>query len=663
MGLLAPIALVALPLLGVIIALYLLKFRRPVTGVGSLVLWRSLMRDREANSLWQRLHISPLLLLQLLILGLLILAFARPWVPSSEALGQNAVVIVDVSASMGSVDREGGSTRLDQAKAKAKSIVDNLPDGATAMLIAATDKATVLVPSTDDRSRLRSSIDGLSAETQKSDMAEALKLAGAVAARQTNSAIWLLSDGAFPAAAARVATLPARFTFVQLGGLARPEGNQGITALDLQKGGGGLDLFMQISNSEPVSVSRRLDLLADDVPWSARNVEIGPGKTTEVVVPDVPINARVVKAQLAGTDALAVDDAAWVVNRASVPANVLLVTNDNKFLELSLSLLPTVTLYKVAPKDYKPDATVDGVSFDLTIFDAGVPTTTMQTLPGGALMVFAPQIGNPLVQVTGVVSDVVPRAGQGLGDTDQSARDPLLRFVDLAGVHVARAQVMALPDWAHVVMDSEAGPLVIAGQQGNRNVVAFAFDLHDSDLPLQAAFPLLIRNLVTYLSPLPGGGLPSAVAPGEPVSISKVSDAVTSIVLEDPAAHEQTWAAPNITGSLAYGDTTAPGVYYVSQYAGTKIVAQEAFAVNLFSLAESLTPPNSNPSLPTGAQSEPSGDGNSSSNEGIFRRELWPLVALLGITVLLIEWLFAQRIYIRRALTEWQTRRAAGRLN
>jgi hypothetical protein len=133
--------------------------------------------------------------------------------------------------------------------------------------------------------------------------------------------------------------------------------------------------------------------------------------------------------------------------------------------------------------------------------------------------------------------------------------------------------------------------------------------------------------------------------------------------LEDPAAREQTWTAANITGSLVYGDTTTPGVYYVSQYAGTKIVAQEAFAVNLFSLAESLTPPNSNPSLPTGAQSEPSGDGNSSSNEGIFRRELWPLVALLGITVLLIEWLFAQRIYIRRALTEWQTRRAAGRLN
>ena len=174
------------------------------------------------------------------------------------------------------------------------------------------------------------------------------------------------------------------------------------------------------------------------------------------------------------------------------------------------------------------------------------------------------------MQVTGVVSDVVPRAGQGLTDSDQNARDPLLRFVDLAEVHVARAQVMTLPDWAHVVMDSESGPMVIAGEQGNRNMVVFAFDLHDSDLPLQTAFPLLIRNLVTYLSPLPGAGLPSSVAPGEPVSISKVSESVTSIVLEDPAAREHTWTAPDITGSLAYGDTTAPGVYTLASMRVTR---------------------------------------------------------------------------------------------
>src|SRR5436190_22378776 len=100
MGLLAPLALAALPLLAIIIALYLLKLRRPMAPVASLHLWDSLTRDREANSLWQRLKVSLLLILQLLALLILIIALARPWVSTSEPVGQHAVIVIDVSASM-----------------------------------------------------------------------------------------------------------------------------------------------------------------------------------------------------------------------------------------------------------------------------------------------------------------------------------------------------------------------------------------------------------------------------------------------------------------------------------------------------------------------------------------------------------------------------------
>src|SRR5206468_13104045 len=104
MGLLAPLALAALPLLAIIVALYLLKLRRPMAPVASLHLWESLTRDREANSLWQRLRVSTLLLLQLLALLVLILALARPWVPSTEPTGRHTIIVVDVSASMAATD-------------------------------------------------------------------------------------------------------------------------------------------------------------------------------------------------------------------------------------------------------------------------------------------------------------------------------------------------------------------------------------------------------------------------------------------------------------------------------------------------------------------------------------------------------------------------------
>lgn len=664
MGILAPLALLALPLLGVIVVLYLLKLRRPTAPVGSLHLWETLIRDREANSLWQRLHVSVLLLLQLLILTLLILALARPWVPSTEVVGQNVVIIVDVSASMGGQDRQGGPTRIQQAKDRARDVVDAMPPGARAMLLSATERVTVVVPSTDDRGRLKSAIDQLVVQAVPGDMSEALELAAAVSARDEKSAVWLVSDGAFPPADQIVESLPATLTFVPVGEGLRSNGatgNQGITALALQKDISALSLFVQVSNSEPVSVSRRIDFLADDIPWTARNVIVGPGDTQEVIIEDVPLGARVVQARFAGVDALQVDDRAWVVNRASVPANVLLVSDENKFLELSLALLPTVKLFKVAPKDYTSDASIDGVGFDLTIFDSTVPSATIQTLPPGGVMLFAPQVSTQLITVTGVLTDpVVNIAPATIGaQSGGGAEDPLLRFVDLFGLHVSSAMQLAPPPWGRTVVASGEDPLLIAGTEAGRNIVVFAFDLRDSDLPLQTAFPLLIRNLTAFLLPLPAGGLAAEVAPGEAVGIPLVSEEVSAVVVEDPLAREVNVAVEAGAERVAYGATQQPGVYYVTQYIEDEIVAQEAFAVNLFSRAESLSTPNSNPALPSSAPVQPAAGGQ---EDGLFRREMWPVVALVGALVLLLEWLFAQRITIRRAVTEWRGKRSAQRL-
>ena len=658
MGLFEPLALLALPLLGLVIALYLLKLRRPSAPVASLHLWASITRDREANSLWQRLRVSVLLLLQVVILLALIIALARPWVPSREAIGQNVVIVIDVSASMGAQSAAGGPTRLQDAQSRAKRIIDSMPQGAVGMLITTGDHASVQVPSTDDRARLRDAVDALRPQPVPTDLTEAMKLTAVVAGRQANSAVWVISDGAFASVEDLVDPIPAPVTFVPVG---KQSGNQGITALSLDKGSSGLSLFLQVSNSESFTVTRRLDLVADDAPWSARNVAIGPESTQEVVIPDVPLSARVVSAELAGTDALSIDDRAWVVNRASVPANVLLVSSGNKFLELALSLLPTVTLYKVTPADYKPDATMGGLPFDLTIFDAGLPVTTVQTLPAGALMLFAPPSPNPLIQVSEVISDPVLLVPGPVDVNDATAsHDPLLRYVNLSQLHIAKASNLILPSWGRSVLSSQSGPLIVVGPQGGRNVAVFGFDVRDSDLAVQTAFPLLIRNLVTYLLPLPAGGLPDQVSPGQPVTLDALPGGVDRIVVEDPNAREHTFPVTGPQARVAYGDTSIVGVYYVTQYAGSNIVAQEAFAVNLFSRDKSLTPPSSAPGLPAGASASPV--GVSATDQTVFRREMWPWLALAGFFVLLVEWLYAQRVVIRRSITQMQNRRALEKL-
>src|SRR6187431_3610237 len=100
----APLALLGLLFVPAVIAMYLLKLRRTETVVPSTLLWQRLAADVEANAPWQKLRRSLLLLLQLLLVAILALLAARPFVERPAGLAGDLVLIVDTSASMQATD-------------------------------------------------------------------------------------------------------------------------------------------------------------------------------------------------------------------------------------------------------------------------------------------------------------------------------------------------------------------------------------------------------------------------------------------------------------------------------------------------------------------------------------------------------------------------------
>jgi hypothetical protein len=652
MGLLAPLALLFVPLLAVIAAFYLLRLRRPETVVSSLSLWESLLRDREANAPWQKLRTNLLLLLQLLIVGALILALARPWSASGGAGGRVLVLILDVSASMAARDGERGGTRLDDARRLALARVDQLPENGQATVIATAGQARVVLAASNDRNAIRRAITGLQPTAGPTDLREALTLAAALAAADAGAEIRIYSDGRFPDPRADLPTVAGRVVFTPVG--QRGE-NQGIVALALRRDVGTVSLFAQVINQSDAEVSRRLDIELDGEAWAGRTLTLPPGETQQVLLDDVPLAAQVVHARLAGSDDLQADDDAWTVNRLADPAPVLMVTTSNRFLQNALVLLPNVTLEKSRPETYAPSPTAT-----LTVFDRFVPTGT---LPTGNLLFLAPPRSTDLFQVTGVLTAPAPLLGgvaAAGGSAVPAASDPLLRFVDLSDLHIAAAQQVLLPDWGHTVLDSDAGgPLIIAGETGGRKVVIVTFDLHDSDLPIQVAFPLLMRNLVGYLLPEPAGGLPASVSAGSAVPlVPDATAAITRITVEPPpgAGPLATFAVDAAHPTASYADTAALGLYIVSQWAGDQEVHREGFAVNLFNPDESRTAPRANPPLPVG---RPTPEGTVAEPG---RVEWWPWLAAAALAVLLVEWLVSHQLALRRLgarLRAWRERRAA----
>src|SRR5213595_3333984 len=115
---------VAIPAL---LVLYFLKLRRREMPVSSTILWKKAIQDLQVNAPFQRLRRNLLLFLQLLLLLLLCLAFARPITHYTPGAGKVTVILIDRSASMSTIDQEvKGKTRLDEAKRRAKDLVDTL---------------------------------------------------------------------------------------------------------------------------------------------------------------------------------------------------------------------------------------------------------------------------------------------------------------------------------------------------------------------------------------------------------------------------------------------------------------------------------------------------------------------------------------------------------
>src|SRR6187397_3714722 len=104
MPLTTPLALLGLLFVPAVVAMYLLRLRREETPVPSTLLWQRLVADVEANAPWQRLRRSLLLLLQLLLVAILAILAARPFLERPAALARDIVLVVDTSASMGATD-------------------------------------------------------------------------------------------------------------------------------------------------------------------------------------------------------------------------------------------------------------------------------------------------------------------------------------------------------------------------------------------------------------------------------------------------------------------------------------------------------------------------------------------------------------------------------
>ena len=630
----APLALIGLIALPIIVAFYMLRLRRRDLPVGSTFLWQQLIRDVEANAPWQKLRFSWLLLVQLLIAAIVVLAAARPFSAVESDLAANVVLIVDTSASMAtSTDDED---RMDLARQRARDVVERLPVGGRVTVVAASDTADVLVSETDDTDAAVEAIDSMSATQLPGDLTDAFALSSALAQRDTDSTIVVVTDAAgdeLPKVGVGAPVLVER--------IGSTDANQAIAALSALRRAGGaqLDLFVAVANPSTSEATRRLEVYADGALVDARELTIPPGQRSEALVSTVPGASRVVEARLAGSDALITDDRAFAMVPADETTRALLVGGGNAYLENALALLPRLELYAVDDDGYADalaDADEAGTPYGLVVFDGVVPDDA----PPIPALYLDPDANGPF----GTVGEQIENPVIDRTDPDE----PLLRFVDLSTVHIGRARDVGLVEGMHAAVETSGGrPLVAVGEVDGQRIGLIGFDLGESDLPLQVAFPLLMSNLTEVLVPAVEGILPSSMRLGESASVA-IDPRIERVVVTNTGTPDLPGASDvDIEVSAVGGRVTIPGadlvglreVRAISEIDELDGAMLGQTAINLFSSDESDVAPG-DPQRIIEMGRVTSGDEPATQPT---RAEWWWPLALAALALLAVEWLLFHR--------------------
>jgi len=648
-------AAIAIPAL---LILYFLKLRRREMAVSSTFLWKKSIQDLQVNAPFQRLRRNLLLLLQMLLLCLLLLALARPVSNFTRGAGKMTVILIDRSASMAANDVDGGKrTRLEEAKRRAKDLVETLDRKSSATVIAFDEAAETVQPFTTDVPALKNAIDSI----KQTDRKSRLKLAYQLADAQTNfnpeqlrpgggqmPDVWLFSDG-------RVLdpqdlAIRGKVTFDKIGTDDAP--NVAIVAMSAKRTyerPTEVQVFARLANYGPEPVKADVQLSVDDKVRTIATTNLLPERwddkrrdeaeaagnagreSVEFTLELTDAAVLKVEQMRKDGDALAADDAAQVIVPPPKTLAVLLVSNGNFFIEKLFSVLELKSPDTMLPAAYEQNVPT---KYDVIIFDNYSP----KALPPSGNFIYFGGVG-PDLKLKAVKEDIRNVLLENVGVLDWQRDHPILRHLSLQPVFARTALKLDVPPESQVLIEGTKGPLLVLHREGQSVHLVFSFDYMESNLPVRPTFPVMVYNALQFLAVGADMSVRQSFDPGATPRIPR-----GNLDRVDPAMKQLTLNGPMGSRPVAVppaGDFALPALDKVGIYTLDPAIPQyDRIAVNLLDGSESNLLP---------VKDAPGGVGDVlDAGGGKSRLELWWwIVACAALPMLLIEWwVYTRRVHL-----------------
>ena len=606
----------------ILTGLYLLQPRRRRVIVAFAPLWLPGAGERRSERWARKLRRWLSLALAALVFGLLLLAAADPRPMTADRAGRAVVILIDRSASMAATDEPG--SRLGAARAQARALVAGLGAHDRALVASFAADVTAETGFEADASRLARAIDAVAPTEEPGDLSRALGFAASVLRGQPHPTLVLVSDGRFsddaragvrwddarPDAVSSLAGIDVRWS--RVGRRARNVALLAFAARRLPADPTSVEAAVTLRNFGDAAATVTLEITAAGTPVDRARVRLAPGETWRHVLPDVAApGARLVARVLEGDD-LAVDDRAYAAVPGLERLRVLRVGPPNLYLDGALLSLGETIAVHGARAETAEATRARWSSYDVVILDGVAPAPPPTA---GHFLYLAPRGPGSPFPGRGVVRDPVV--------SDVRRGHPLLRQLDLADVNIAEADRLTLAPGDVAVASSFGAPLIVARERPGLRVAALAFDVRRSDLPMRAAFPLLVANALAWLAGTDAREIVPAVV-GRAARVPAPRGA-TRVEIRDPTGGRASWP---VVGDAALVPIRRAGFYGAGEV---------TLAANASDAVESDTAPVAELVLGGRALAPPD------PPRGTGRRPITTWALLAAAALLLVEWVTTHR--------------------
>lgn len=577
-----------------VIMLYILKRKYKEEVISSSLLWKEVYKNTRANTPWEKFKKNIMLLLQIIIILSVILALMSPFISMGGKSYKNIIMVIDNTASMNTI-YDGSNSRLEQGKALAKEYLNSTKEGTNTYIISYDGTSNLLLNGDFNKSNAASIIDKISTSYGSGDISDVVSFVKAIGDGIGEEYEALI----FTDKQAAISDINGRIVYLGNSGLNGSVDNVSHKFVDDK-----VKVIANVTNNGDSLYEGDFSLYNGEELAAVEGVTLQVGESKTLSFELDSLNSNYLKGELSRKDILMEDNTYYHVVNENKVKKILLVTDENIFLEKAFGSIENTEVYKTNDVSN----ITDNDDYDLYVFDNKMP----EVMPRKGNILFINPNSNELFNVL---------EGGEIGQAT-AVKGSVSSYLENTQFTLSEYNIIETPYYGTNILTIDDNSIGFKGEINDRKIAALSFDLHSTDFALKKEFPILIYELGEELIST-GMVYSNNFKAGEKIVV-KSSDFESEINVTYPNGDiKDLKSGEEVKGELALG------IYKINQNDNN-----ESFSVNFPTSSESDT------SVETIGENDNIVHGKSNLKSGF---NLTPIFILLAMLVVAFEWILYKK--------------------